>query len=160
MGDIHYWREVAARQPHLIAHFDELSEHQEKPISIGGVGAGKVMITHVMGLWLPWSIGVDDTKLVIGLGDNMPMTLLIGLPFLIASQSVIDMGNLTCHSNTFNATWKMDLKRPQRKDIRTLDAIMSSGKRHTFSTAGPISVSPSPAKKVKWQWDVMEMNQE
>ena len=50
MGELAYWREVAIRVPSLIAHFDELEQHQEKPISIGGVGAGKVMITHVMGL--------------------------------------------------------------------------------------------------------------
>ena len=100
MGDIEYWQEVAKRKPELISHFQELSKHQEKPISIGGVGAGRVMITHVMGLWLPWKIGTQETKLVIGLGENMPMTLLISLPFQIAAQCSIDIGNLKCHSPT------------------------------------------------------------
>ena len=40
MGDIEHWKEVANREPELISHFQELSQHQEKPISIGGVGAG------------------------------------------------------------------------------------------------------------------------
>ena len=43
-----------------------------------------------MGIWLPWQIGRDETKLVVGLGENMPMSLLIGLPFQVAAQCVID----------------------------------------------------------------------
>ena len=144
MGDLTYWKEVAARLPNLIAHFEELATYQEKPIAIGGVGAGKVVITHVMGLWLPWMIGKDDTKLVIGLGDNMPMTLLIGLPFIIATQAVIDVGNATCHSKVLNSTWKLHLKRPQRKDVRTLDAVMSSGRRHTFQSLPPETLLGGP----------------
>ena len=128
MGDVKYWSEVAKRMPEIVAHFEELSEHQEKPISIGGVGTGSVKITHVMGLWLPWMIGCDETKLVIGLGENMPMMLLIGLPFQVAAQCVIDIGNLKCHSGTFNTSWKLTLKSPQRRDLRSLDAAMSSGK--------------------------------
>ena len=60
MGELAYRREVANRVTLLIAHFDELEQHQEKPISIGSVGAGKVVITHVMGLWLPWVHHVSD----------------------------------------------------------------------------------------------------
>ena len=144
--------------PKLIAHFDELSQHQEKPISISGVGAGSVKITHVMGLWLPWMIGRDETKLVVGLGENMPMTLLIGLHFQVAAQCTIDIGNLKCHSSTFSTTWKLTLKSPQKRDLRSLDAAMSSGKRLAFptTTAVPL-VSPSPpAKKVKWDWEIIE----
>ena len=134
MGDITYWSEVAKRNPELISHFEELADHKEKPISIGGVGAGSVIITDIMGIWLPWQIGRDETKLVVGLGENMPMSLLIGLPFQVAAQCVIDIGNLKCHSNTFNTSWKLTLKSPQKKDLRSLDAVMSSGKRCAFPT--------------------------
>ena len=146
---------MAQRRPELISHFEELSQHQEKPITIGGVGSGRVMITHVMGLWLPWKIGTSDTKLIVGLGESMPMTLLIGLPFQIAAQCSIDIGNLKCHSATFNTTWKLTLKTPQRKDVRTLDAAMSTGKRISFPAA--TTVTPPP-KKIKWSWDVIEAN--
>ena len=156
MGDIEYWTEVSKRRPDIISHYEELSQHQEKPISIGGVGAGKVLITHVMGVWLPWMIGNEETKLVIGLGENMPMTLLIGLPFQVSAQCLIDIGNLKCHSVTFNATWKLTLKTPQRKDIRTLDAAMAGGKRHAFHA----QVSPSPVKKIRWDWEIVEAQQE
>ena len=160
MGDIEYWQEVAKRMPSLVAHLEELEQHQEKPISIGGVGAGRVLITHVLGLWLPWMIGNDETKLVIGLGTNMPMTLLIGLPFQVAAQCVIDLGNQKCHSNLFNTTWKMNFKVPSRKDVRAIDAILSSGKRQTFSATHAHAISPSPAKKVRWDWEQMEVDQE
>ena len=83
---------MANRVPSLIAHFDELEQHQEKPISISSVGAGKVVITHMMGLWLPWVVNTSETKIVIGLGENMPVNLLVGL---IATQCNINIGNLT-----------------------------------------------------------------
>ena len=156
MGDIKYWTEVLKRRPEIISHYEELSQHQEKPISIGGVGAGKVLITHVMGVWLPWMIGNEETKLVIGLGENMPMTLLIGLPFQVSAQCLIDIGNLKCHSVTFNATWKLTLKTPQRKDSRTLDGAMASGKHQAFHA----QISPSPVKKIRWDWEVVEAHQE
>ena len=112
------------------------------PITIGRVGAGKVMITHVIGIWLPWTIGRDETKLIVGLGGNMSRTLLIRLPFQIAARCKIDIGNLTCHSVTFNATWKMTLKKPLKKDTRMPDTVVSSGKCHSLS-AMPITLSPS-----------------
>ena len=160
MGDLAYWSEVATRFPEKIAHFEELSVYQEKPINIGGVGAGKVQITHVMGLWLPWIIGTDETKLVVGLGDNMPVTLLVGLPFLLAAQVTLDLSNMKCHSKVFNATWKLDLKRPQRKDMRTLDAAVSSGKRLTFPVTKnedeDMEDSESSPKKIRWDWQSIE----
>jgi hypothetical protein len=145
MGDLVYWREVASRCPNLIAQFEELSDHQEKPISIGGVGAGKVEITHIMGMWLPWLVGDKESKLVICLGENMPVTLLIGLPFQIATQCVMDIGQLKCHLVVFNSTWKLTLKVPHKKTIRSLDASVSSpGKRMALIT------SASPTKKIRW----------
>jgi hypothetical protein len=146
MGDLTYWREVAGGCPHLIAQFEELSDHQEKPISIGGVGAGKVEITHIMGIWLPWLVGDKDSKLVIGLGENMPVTLLIGLPFQIATQCVMDVGQLKCHSVVFNSTWKLTLKVPQKKTIHSLDATVSSP-----SKSLALTTSASPTKKICWQ---------
>ena len=102
--------------------------------------------------------GRDETKLVVGLRENMPMTLLIGLPFQVAAQCTIDIGNLKCHSSTFNTTWKLTLKSPQKRDLRSLDAAMSSGKRLAFPTTTTVPfVSPSPpAKKVKWDWEIIE----
>jgi hypothetical protein len=134
MGDLIYWCEMASRCPQLVAQFDELSDHQEKPISIGGVGAGKVEITHIIGLWLPWTVGRQDSKLVIGLGENMPVTLLIGLPFQIAMQCVMDIGQLKCHSVVFNSTWKLTLKVPHKKTVRALDAVVSSPGKHMALT--------------------------
>ena len=148
MGDLTYWKEVANRNPQLIAQFEELTVHQVKPISIGGVGQGKVEITHVMGIWLPWIVNNRDSKLVIGLGENMPVTLLIGLPFIIASQCTIDVGNLKCHSTVFNDSWKLTLKMPHKKTLRSLDAASAStGKRVSFpALTNPVTPSPKRSK--------------
>ena len=42
MGCLGYWGKVAQRYPEIVSHFEELEQHSEKPISIGGVGAGQV----------------------------------------------------------------------------------------------------------------------
>ena len=79
---------------------------------------------------------------------NMPVTLLIGLPFQIATQCVMDIGNLKCHLNVLGATWKLTMKVPHKKTIRGLDGVVSSpGKRMALTVQ---AVSPSPNKKVKW----------
>jgi hypothetical protein len=148
MGDLMYWKEVTNRNPQLIAQFEELTVHQVKPIAIGGVGQGKVEITHVMGIWLPWIVNNSDSKLVIGLGENMPVTLLIGLPFIIASQCSIDVGNLKCHSTVFNDSWKLTLKMSHKKTLRSLDAAsVSTGKHVSFpALTNPITPSPKRSK--------------
>ena len=77
MGHITYWSEVAKRNPELIAHFEELANHKEKPISIGGVGAGSVIITHVMGIWLPCvggnTVREGSLKTLCGLVAHRPL---------------------------------------------------------------------------------------
>ena len=76
----------------------------------------------------------------------MPVTLLIGLPFQIATQCVMDIGQLKCHSVVFNATWKLTLKVPHKKTVRVLDAAVASpNKRMALTT------SVTPSKKVRWE---------
>ena len=87
------------------------------------------------------------TKFVIGLGDNMPLTLLIGLPFFIASKIVMDVDNQTCFSKIFNVTWKLKLKVPAKKTVRTMDNAESSANRLVLSTS---IISPSPRKRIRW----------
>ena len=151
MGDLVYWKEVGSRYPDLLANFHELAEHRIEPITIGGIGAGRVEITHVMELWLPWLLNGRPTKLVIGLGQDMPLTLLIGLPFFIASKVVMDLDNQTCFSKVFNVTWKLRLKVPVKKTVRTMDNAESSANRLILSTA---VVSPSPRKRIWWEEDM------
>ena len=143
MGDLIYWREVAARNPQLVLRLEELHTHLIKPIAIGGVGEGKVEVTHVLELWMPWIVNGVESRLVIGLGEKMPVTLLIGLPFIVAAQCTLDLGNLKCHSHVFNDTWKLTLKVPHKKTLRSLDAAsVSTGKRVSFPALAPITPSP------------------
>ena len=102
-----------------------------------------------MGVWLPWVVSGQDSKLLIGLGDNMPVTLLIGLPFQINAQVTIDVANEKCYSAVFGTTWKMTMKPPHKKTLRTLDSIMSSGTAaKRLSLLGPSRpISPSPKKQ-------------
>jgi hypothetical protein len=99
-----------------------------------------------MGIWLPWLVGDKDSKLVMGLGENMPVTLLIGLPFQIATQCVMDIGQLKCHSVVFDITWKLTLKVPHKKTVRSLDALVVLPAKWMALTT-----SATPTKKIRWQ---------
>ena len=67
MGCFFYCDEISKMFPNLMTHYEKLKQHQEEPITIGGVSVGKAMITRVLGIWLPWTIGWDATKLVVAL---------------------------------------------------------------------------------------------
>ena len=116
---------------------------------------------------------------MVGLGENMPMTLLIGLPFQQLAHCVIDIGNKVCHSSVFNTSWKLMFKRPSKRDIRMLDASSAAGHHNAFPAAAKLApfaeesafhvvtdcvaaaaaaqvISPSPAKKLRWDWTLDE----
>ena len=156
MGDLAYWKVVAERFPDIQANFHVLEEHSIRPISIGGIGAGRVEITHLMEIWLPWVIGGIQAKCVIGLGDNMPLTLLLGLPFIQASKCNVDVDNLMVHSRVFNADWKLTMKIPHKKTIRALDVAESSPGR-TILFANQNAVSPTPTKRARFSEDLKQL---
>jgi hypothetical protein len=160
MGDLLYWKGVAERFPEFVANFYVLEDRRAEPISIGGIGSGKVFITHIIELWLPWMVNGEPCKFVAGLGENMPLTMLIGLPFQVSAKCVIDIDNLTCHLKVSGADWKLSMKIPHKKTLRSLDIVESAGKHMALPAA---SVTPSPAKKQKtvgWQHPGLERSHE
>jgi hypothetical protein len=48
--------------------------------------------------------------LSLGLADGLPASTLVGLPFLDATQSVIDLANKFIRCNIFNEIWPFMLK--------------------------------------------------
>jgi hypothetical protein len=48
--------------------------------------------------------------LSLGLADGLPASTLVGLPFLDATQSVIDLANKFICCNVFNEIWPFTLK--------------------------------------------------
>jgi hypothetical protein len=127
MADEAYFLALAAKYPELIQNVQRLEDYQERNIVIGGVGQGKVEITTIMSIHLPWQVNGQETRLVIGLAKNMPVTLLIGLPFFIAAQCTLDIANQRCVSNVFNTTWPLTFKIPFKKTVRELDQAAGSG---------------------------------
>lgn len=105
----------------------------------------------------------------------MPVTLLIGLPFQIAAQCVVDIGNLKCTSNVFGATWNLTLKMPHKKSVRVLDQASSTGLKRLALPTQEITdgsesgidtdksskntrvvVTPSPVKRDRISFSTME----
>ncbi len=100
-------------------------------------------------------IGKQASKFVIGVGTNMPVTLLIGLPFQIAAQCMVDLANLKCHSAMFDTTWKLTLKMPHKKSLWSLDAATSSSTKRVAFQMTPSIISPSP-KRAKRANDISD----
>jgi hypothetical protein len=153
MGEEAYFLAFAEQFPHLIHSIQKLADFQESDINIGGVGQGKVVITMIISIHLPYVVNGQRTRLVIGLGKNMPVTLLIGLPFFIASQCTLDIANQRCISNVFNTTWPLTFKIPFKKTVRELDQVAASGVGRlslaACSDQEVIDIDEEPARKKK-----------
>ena len=144
MGDRIYWEAAAERYPELLVDYVKLEEEQMANIRIGGVGAGSVEITHLMTFKLPWIVDNKTTKITIGLGDAMPVTFIIGLPFMMATKMVTDFDNFKCYSPVLNHTFKMNMVVPHKKTIMSLD-VGAPGKRLALTS----TTKPSPVKRAR-----------
>jgi hypothetical protein len=82
---------------------------------ISGVGQGAVIVTHIMEIHLPFVINGTQTKINIGLAENVPITLLYGLPFQTLAKMDIKFGTMTVFSPVFDATFRMAMKTPHCK---------------------------------------------
>ena len=146
MGDILvvYWDEVTKRHPETVHQYEKLEDHRIEPIKIGGVGAGCVVITHIVCFRMPWTVEGKPTFLTIGLGDAMPLTLIIGFPFHTATDLVVDHGNNRCYSPKLGQHWVTTVKAPCKKTLRSLGSTANSpGKRHALTTLPALEDHPN-----------------
>ena len=120
LGHYPYFAKVASMHPDIVAATYELRERHMEPIRIGGIG-GRIEITHVMEMWMPYIMKGHATKISIGLSEDLPITCIIGLPFIIATKVVLDADAQTAYSKLFNCTWPTSMKPPHLKPLETLD---------------------------------------
>jgi hypothetical protein len=120
IGHRGYFLALKDKVPEIIAAHHILKDVNEADIPIGGIGGG-IAIKEILEVWMPYRIGEDHAKLSIGLADEVPITLIIGLPFIIAAETVPDYRNGTCRSEKFGDTWSLVLKKNHRKSIQALE---------------------------------------
>jgi hypothetical protein len=70
-------------------------------ININAIRQGAVVITHIMEIHIPVVFSGTQTKLIIGLAENAPITLFYGLPFQTKAKMNINLGNMTISSPVF-----------------------------------------------------------
>jgi hypothetical protein len=63
---------------------------QRSDIRIGGIGGG-IIVTHLLELYMSYTINGQHTKIIFGLTENLPITAIIGLPFFVQAEGVIDL---------------------------------------------------------------------
>jgi hypothetical protein len=163
MGCYDYWMWVFEKHPEILKEVVELKEHRIENIRIGGVGDGRVEISHIAYVYIPYQSGGMNSTIAIGLGRRMPVTLLIGLTFIVGTKTVFDPDTLKCYSKVFDTNWKVVMKKPHLKNKWSLDnATMGTNPTvlNTSNSAG--MVTPSPNRKnsgnsVSWKDDLEDI---
>ena len=127
LGWTPYFLKLADKHPQLIASIHKLEDKRMETIKIGGIG-GRIEVTHILEMWMPYVHNGKPTKINIGLSTGLPITCIIGLPFHIGTKSVIDLDMQRVDSKTLGCSWRLVMKPPHRRPLETLDHPLTTGK--------------------------------
>jgi hypothetical protein len=70
------------------------------------------MIEKIMYIYMPYRHQGQWATIAVGLSDQLPITMIIGLPFILATKSEMDHDEEVVHAKLFKAKWKLTLKTP------------------------------------------------
>jgi hypothetical protein len=120
MGYRPYFLKIAEKYPDLIANHHVLNHAWDETVKIGGIG-GRIEITDILEMWMPYKYGGECTRLNIGLSDDLPITCIVGIPFATATKCVYDADENKVTSKLLGCTWKVTMKMAARKLTETLE---------------------------------------
>jgi hypothetical protein len=127
LGWTPYFLKLADKHPQLVASIHKLEDKQMETIKIGGIG-GRIEVTHILEMWMPYVHNGKPTKINIGLSTGLPITCIFGLPFQIGTKSVIDLDVQRVDSKTLGCSWRLVMKPPHRRPLESLDHPVTTGK--------------------------------
>mmetsp|Transcript_29893 Transcript_29893/g.49614 ORF Transcript_29893/g.49614 Transcript_29893/m.49614 type:complete len:821 (+) Transcript_29893:461-2923(+) len=126
IGHLDYFMQVAKVYPHLVGRIITLKDLRKEDITIGGIG-GRIAITHIMELQLPYCYGESGNSKhyhkAVGLTKDLPITFIIGLPFQKSCRAVIDHDADRVYSKLFNDHWDI---LPRVPTLKSLDSVCPS----------------------------------
>jgi hypothetical protein len=136
MGYEPYFLEIQRQCPQLVKEIVVLDKIKHKKINIGGVG-GLIQIERIMYLYMPYTWSGEWAMIAVGLSQKLPITMIIGLPFIMNTKSIMDYDNECVYARVFQAKWKVALKTPFRKPPSAVKAIMeqSPGTMRVFHSS-------------------------
>lgn len=112
--------------PQLVRAVHTLKQHRHADISINGIGGG-IEITDIMEIKLPYkSPKGHQACIAIGLAEETPITLIIGLPFIINTGCIMDYDKTICHSSVFNDDWRFTMKPAFRKHASEIEEALET----------------------------------
>jgi hypothetical protein len=120
MGWLDYHQKIFEKYPQLVADFTDLADKQYETFDIGGI-KDSIEITHMVKYWLPYQDNGAMATVTIGLSPDMPLDTLYGLPFQINAQMTADFANQKVTSKIFGTEYDMQMKRPERSPLESLD---------------------------------------
>ena len=95
LGERKFFMQVVEVLQEIVAWLKTMREASEKErLAISGINADdpEIVITHVIGLKLPNTVGGESVELVLGLADNVATTALLGYTFLQQVEAEIKFG--------------------------------------------------------------------
>jgi hypothetical protein len=80
---------------------------------------------------MSYTINGQHTKIIFGLTENLPITAIIGLPFFVQAEGVIDLAEQRIVSKLLDTTWPISYKKPSLKPVSVIErAPLPSSQLH------------------------------
>jgi hypothetical protein len=81
---------------------------------------------------------------MIGLSEELPITLIIGMPLMLSVDAVHNVYKCTVRSELFKVTWDCKLNRPGKRLLSSLDDKPDAESRVLTATRSDLEVGITP----------------
>ena len=144
LGFLDYHEKIAQQYPHLVQEFTLFDEDDYYEEPIGGVDANDgpaVLITAAIVYLFPFRVNGGRASITIALSSDLATNTIFGLPFLIMTKMMINLGNDSLYSPVFAEKYDITYMAP----TRTEKPALQSGSRHValLSRAGDDELDPA-----------------
>jgi hypothetical protein len=130
LGEYLEHKTFAQEHPDSVHQFIDLSNNDEYALlAINGINSSSpaTPIKAVIIYQLPFLANGLPAMLSLGLADGLPASTLVSLPFLDATQSVIDLANKFICCNAFGEVWPFTLKEISVNDPSNFTHVPMNG---------------------------------
>jgi hypothetical protein len=107
MGKYTEHKAYALSHPEVVYHFIELGKDDHTSFAVKGISSisSGVLIKAIVIYILPYELNGFPAMFSLGLANDINVSTVVGLPFLEATHSIIDLTNHCIHCKTFNTIW-------------------------------------------------------
>jgi hypothetical protein len=122
LAQCEYILALVEKHPGVLVRAHKFKEHQQGNIRIGGISGG-IEITHLVEIKMAYRNSRGGTKMVVGLADDSPISMIYGLPFLLQADASMHFSDQVLEFKALNVNWKIWYKTPTSKNKKDVDKV-------------------------------------